>query len=46
LFLLSISDSETDGWIFMFVAHSGVPFVLTMAAGIIDSLTAAWIYSL
>ena len=46
LFSFSISDSETNGWIFMFVAHSGAPFVLTVAAGIVDSLTVTWIYSL
>ena len=32
--MFSLSDSETDGWIFMFVVHSGAPFVLTVVAGI------------
>ena len=31
LFAFSVSDSETDGWIFMFVAHGNAPFVLNVA---------------
>ncbi len=29
LFLFGISDSETDGWIFMFVAHSDAPRIIS-----------------
>lgn len=46
LFAFSIGDSETNGWIFMFVAHDNAPFILGVAAGIVDSLTVSWIYSL
>ena len=46
LFPLSVSYSETDGWIFMLIAHSNAPFVLAVAAGVIDNLTATRIYSL
>lgn len=46
LFPLSVSNSETDGWIFMLIAHGNAPFVLAVAAGVIDNLTATEIYSL
>lgn len=32
LFSFGIGDSETNGQIFMFVAHSDAPFVLTVVA--------------
>ena len=47
LFSFSVSNSEADGWIFMFVTHDGnAPFVLAVVAGVIDNLTATGIYSL
>lgn len=45
LFPLSVSNSETDGCIFMLIAHGNAPFVLAVAAGVIDNLTATEIYS-
>ena len=35
LFAFGIGDSETNGWIFMFIAHSGAPFAAGVAAGVI-----------
>ena len=46
LFTFSVTNSEADGWIFMLIAHSNAPFVLAVAAGVIDNLTATGIYSL
>ena len=46
LFSFSISNSEADGWIFMLIAHGNAPFVLAVAAGVTDNLTATGIYSL
>ena len=46
LFSFSVSNSETDGWIFMLIAHGKAPFVLAVAAGVTDNLTATGIYSL
>ncbi len=43
LFMFGIRDSETDSWIFMFITHGNAPFVLAVAAGIIDSLMATGI---
>ena len=45
LFSLSVSNSEADGWIFMFIAHGNAPFVLAVAEGVIDNMTATGIYS-
>ncbi len=39
-FPLSISNSEADCWIFVFVAHGNAPFILGVAAGVIDNLIA------
>lgn len=41
-----MSNPEADGWIFMLIAHGNAPFVLDVAAGVIDNLTATGIYSL
>ena len=46
LFPFSGSDSEADGWVLMLSAHGNAPFVLAVAAGVIDNLTATGIYSL
>lgn len=46
LFSFSASNSKTDGWIFMLIALGFAPFVLVVAAGTIDNLTATGIYSL
>ena len=46
LFAFSIRNSETDGWIFMLIAHSFAPFVVGVAAGAINNLVATEIYSL
>ena len=46
LFSFSVSNSEADGWIFMLIAHGNAPFVLAVAGGVIDNLTATGIYSL
>ena len=46
LFPFSVSDSEAEGWVFMLIAHGNAPFVLAVAAGVIDNLTATGIYSL
>ena len=35
-----------DTWVFMLIAHGNAPFVLAVAAGVIDNLTATGIYSL
>ena len=43
---VQIRNSETDGWIFMLIAHGYTPFVLAVAAGVIYNLTATEIYSL
>ena len=45
MFSFSVSNSEADGWIFMLIAHGNAPFVLAVAAGVIDNLTATGIYS-
>lgn len=46
LFSFSVSNSEADGWIFVFIAHGNAPFVLAVAAGVTDTLIATGIYSL
>ena len=46
LFSFSVSDSEADGWIFMLIVHGKAPFVLAVATGVIDNLTATGIYLL
>ena len=46
LFPFCVSNSKADGWIFMLIAHGNAPFVLAVAAGVIDNLTATGIYSL
>lgn len=46
LFSLSVSNSKADGWVFMLIAHGNAPFILAVAAGVIDNLTATGIYSL
>ena len=46
LFAFSIRNSETDGWIFMLIAHSYAPFIVGVAVGVIDYLIATGIYSL
>lgn len=46
LFSFSVSNSEIDGWIFMLIAHGNAPFVLVVAAGVIDNLTATRIYEM
>ena len=46
LFAFSIRNSETDGWIFMLIAHSKAPFIVGVAAGVIDNLIDTGIYSL
>ena len=46
LFAFSIRNSETDGWIFMLIAHGYAPFIVGVAVGVIDYLIATGIYSL
>ena len=46
LFSFSVSNPETDGWIFMLIAHGIAPFVWAVVAGVIDNPTATGIYSL
>ncbi len=37
LFVFSITDSKTYSWVFMLIAHGKAPFIVGVAAGVIDN---------